>query len=137
MENILEKARELGQLIAESEEFKNLNQEENKASSNTELSDLFATYADLRDQIAEKELDEEADEDALNALEDEADKIQEQIANHASMVEANIARLNFNRLMERVNRALQAKLTGEDEFAEAGCGSEGGCAGCSGCGDVR
>ncbi len=138
MENILEKARELGQLIAASEEYKNLNQEENKASANPELSDLFAQYADLRDQIAEKELSDDTDEAELDAMEDQADALQSQISHHASMVDANIARLNFNRMMDRVNRALQAQITGEDEFAqEEGCGSSGGCAGCSGCGPER
>lgn len=137
MEKILEKARELGQLIAESKEFKNLNEEEQNASSNAELSDLIAKYTDLRDKIAAMELEGDENEEALDKLENEADKLQSQITNHQSMLSVNLARLNFNRMMERVNRALQAKLTGEDEFAaENGCAS-GGCAGCSGCGSPR
>ena len=137
MEKILEKARELGRLIAESKEFQNLNEEEQNASSNAELSDLLAEYTDLHDKIAAMELDSDENEEALSKLENEADELQNQIANHESMLSVNLARLNFNRMMERVNRALQAKLTGEDEFAaEEGC-SSGGCAGCSGCGDPR
>jgi len=52
------------------------------------------------------------------------------------MLQVSIARLTFNRMMEHVNRALQAQLTGEDEFAED-LGCSGGCAGCSGCGSPR
>ena len=134
MENILEKARELGQLIANSNEYLTMNKLEEQASSNPEVSDLYAQYADLRDQIAALEMDDTADDDALDALEDQADALQEQISRHDGMLEVNMARLTFNRLMDKINRALQAQLTGEDENApEEGCGS-GGCGGCSGCG---
>ena len=137
MEHILEKARELGRLIAESDEYTAMNTLEEQVSKNPEVSELYARYADVRDQIAAIEMDEDADEDALDALEDQADALQEQISRHDSMLDVNMARLTFNRLMDRINRALQAQLTGEDEFAEEeGCGS-GGCAGCSGCGSAR
>ena len=135
MEHILEKARELGQLIAQSETFLNLNQLEDQLAQNPEVADLYAQYADLRDQIAEKEMEEDVSEETLDALEAEADRIQARIARHDSMAEVNQARLGFNRLMDSINRALQAQLTGEDEFAEEpGCGSAGGCGGCTGCG---
>ena len=135
MEHILEKARELGQLIAQSDTFLTMNRLEDQLSQNPEVADLYAQYADLRDQIAETEMEEDISAEALDALEEEADEIQAKIASHDSMAELNRARLNFNRLMDGINRALQAQLTGEDEFAEeAGCGSPSGCSGCSGCG---
>lgn len=134
MEHILEKARELGQLIAQSDAFVNMNRLEDKIAQNPEVAELYAQYADLRDQIAAKEMEEGVSEEALDAMEEEAEEIQSRIARHDSMAEVNLARLTFNRLMDSINRALQAQLTGEDEFAEdEGCGS-GGCAGCSGCG---
>lgn len=137
MEHILEKARELGRLIAESEEYRALNAMDEKVSRNAEVSDLYAQYADVRDQIAALELDDQADHEAIDALEDRADELQERLSRHEGMLEVNMARLTFNRMMDRINRALQAQLTGEDEFAEeAGCGG-GGCAGCSGCGPER
>ncbi|MGI6725445.1 MAG: YlbF family regulator [Christensenellales bacterium] len=137
MEKILEKARELGRLIAQSEEFINMNALDEKMSQDPEVSDLLARYADLRDQIAGMEAGGDAPEQNLQDLENQADTLQEQISRHESMLQVSIARLTFSRMMDRVNRALQAQLTGEDEFAEEwGCGS-GGCAGCSGCGSPR
>lgn len=137
MDHILEKARELGQLIATSEEFTKLNQLEEAVSANPEVAELYAEYADLRDQIAAMELDG-GDEDDLDELEDQADEVQDKLNNLEGMLEVNLARIAFNRLMERVNHSLQCQLTGEDEFAEpAGCASAGGCAGCTGCGPER
>lgn len=139
MENILEKARELGQLIANSEEFQKMNKLEETASSNPEVSDLYTQYADLRDQIAAADMEEDADDEALDTMMDQAQELEERINRHPGILELNLARLSFNQMMDRVNRALQAQLTGEDEFEDfEGCGSAGGCAGCSGCGsDVR
>jgi len=136
MEHILEKARELGQLIAASTEFTRMNELSDQVSENPQVADLYAEYADLRDQIAAMELDGE-DEAEILKLEQQADAVQDRIGRLPGMAEVNLARLTFNRLMDRINRALQAQLTGEDEFAEeAGCGS-GGCAGCAGCGPAR
>lgn len=138
MEHILEKARELGQLIANSEEFTTMNSLEEKASSNPEVSDLYANYADLRDQIAALEMEEDADEEKLDSLMDEAEALEDKINRHPGILELNLARLTFNQLMQRINRALQVQLTGEDEFAEEGGCAPEGCAGCSGCGsDAR
>ncbi|HOQ62387.1 MAG TPA: YlbF family regulator [Clostridia bacterium] len=125
MEKILEKARELGRLIAQSEEFTNLNALDEQMYQDPEVSGMLERYADLRDRIAAAEAGDEAPEQDLKALRDQADGLQ-----------VSIARLTFNRMMERVNRALQAQLTGEDEFAED-LGCSGGCAGCSGCGSPR
>ena len=139
MEHILEKARELGQLIANSNEYLNLNKQEDAVSTNAEVSELYAEYADLRDRIAALELEEDTTDEQLDALGDEAEQVQQRIASHKGMREVNLARLNFNRMMDSVNRALHAQLTGEDEFAEEefGCGSAGGCGGCTGCGPER
>ncbi|NLX83749.1 MAG: YlbF family regulator [Clostridiales bacterium] len=138
MENILEKARELGQLIAASEECNKMTKLEETASSNPEVSDLYAQYADLRDRMAAAEMEENVNEDALNGMMDQAQELEERINRHPGILELNLARLTFNQMMQRINRALQVQLTGEDEFAdEGGCAPEG-CAGCSGCGsDVR
>lgn len=137
MEHILEKARELGRLIAESQEFTTLNRLSDKVSADPDIADLYAEYADIRDQIAAMELDGE-DEDTLDELEEQAEAVQEKINRADGMLEVNMARLTFNRMMDSVNHALQCQLTGEDEFAEpAGCGSAGGCGGCTGCGSAR
>ena len=102
-----------------------------------QLAQLRAEHRDLDDQIAAMELDGE-DEDTLDELEEQAEAVQEKINRADGMLEVNMARLTFNRMMDSVNHALQCQLTGEDEFAEpAGCGSAGGCGGCTGCGSAR
>jgi len=70
MEKILEKARELGRLIAQSEEFTNLNALDEQMYQDPEVSGMLERYADLRDRIAAAEAGDEAPEQDLKALRD-------------------------------------------------------------------
>lgn len=131
-ETILEKARELGELISLSPEYRDMRDLEEDASADPGLSDLYAQYADLRDQIRALSLEDGAEEQ-VDQLNGKAGEVEEQINAQDKMKRVNQARAAFSVLMDRINGTLQAALTGEEEYDyDAVCGS-GGCEGCQGC----
>ncbi len=132
-ENLLGKARELGEMIAATAEYQTMRNLEEDASKDPEISDLFAQYADLRDQLRMMELDGEEEGEAYDELSRKADEVEEQVNAKDKMKSVNQARSAFNLLMDGINRTLQTALTGEEEYDyESACGS-GGCEGCQGC----
>lgn len=136
-ENILEKARELGELIAKSDVFMTLKNKEDETSANAEVSDLYANYADLSDQLQAAAMEEEPDADLVRDLSRQREAVAQKLNQHPGMQETAQARQEFNDLMDSVNRELQVALDPDSAFEPEGCGSEGGCAGCSGCGPER
>jgi len=133
-QDILDKARELAELISASEEYQKMRDLEAEASADPEVSDLYASYADLRDQMRAQAM-EEPDGADFEELRGEIAAIEEALEGHEKMRQVSQARAAFNLLMEGVNRQLQAVLTGDEpeDWEDEGCGS-GGCAGCQGCG---
>ena len=131
-EAILEKARELGELLAQSEEFKTMRALETEASANEEISGLYAQYADLRDEMQALELEDEPDKEAMTNITAKAKKLENKINKLPRMKAVNEARAKFNYLMENVNRMLQVALQGEEADDGFSCAS-GGCESCSGC----
>ena len=133
-ELILEKARELGEMIAASEEYKAMRSLEAEASSDQEISDLYAEYADLRDQLRSLSMENEPNREAISELQRQAEAVEAKLGQQSKMIDLDKARKSFNGLMDGINRTLQSQLEGEEEYDyESACGS-GGCEGCSGCG---
>ncbi|MGI6694627.1 MAG: YlbF family regulator [Christensenellales bacterium] len=123
MELILEKARELGEMLAESEAYKELGRLEESAMANTEIEGMYTRYAALRERMAEEEESASAD-----SLKNELEELEAELSQHPQIKALQIARTRFGGLMEQVNRVLQIALEG----GESSCG-EGGCASCQGC----
>ncbi|MDD4080667.1 MAG: YlbF family regulator [Eubacteriales bacterium] len=130
MEQILDKARELGGMLAESAEFNKMVELEQAAMESPDVTDLYGEYTDLHEQMEALSLEEggEAEKDDLRR---DLEGVEERLSNHPEIKALEAARAGFNALMARVNRALQTALQGEEE--ESGCGPDG-CAGCQGCG---
>lgn len=133
-ELILEKARELGEMIATSDEFQAMRNLEAEASSDQDISDLYAEYADLRDQLRSLSMENEPDREKISALQSQAEAVEGKLSQQSKMKDLDQARKSFNLLMDGINRTLQSQLEGDEEYDyESACGS-GGCEGCSGCG---
>ncbi len=132
MELILAKARELGEMLAESEAFTSLEKLENAAMEDAEpgraLRGIFRPEA-----LQALDLEEEADSAAADNLRRELDELEGTLTARPEIKALEEARERFGALMDQVNQVLQIALQGED--MEAGCDA-GGCAGCQGC-DVR
>jgi cell fate (sporulation/competence/biofilm development) regulator YlbF (YheA/YmcA/DUF963 family) len=134
-ELILEKARELGEMIASSKEFQTMRSLEAEASSDQAISDLYAEYADLRDQLRSLSMENEPNGEAITALQSQVEAVEGKLGQQSKMKDLDLARKSFNVLMDGINRTLQSQLMEGDEASdyESACGS-GGCEGCSGCG---
>jgi cell fate (sporulation/competence/biofilm development) regulator YlbF (YheA/YmcA/DUF963 family) len=133
-ELILEKARELGEMIASSKEFQTMRSLEAEASSDQAISDLYAEYADLRDQLRSLSMENEPNGEAITALQSQVEAVEGKLGQQSKMKDLDLARKSFNVLMDGINRTLQSQLEGDEASDyESACGS-GGCEGCSGCG---
>lgn len=133
-ELILEKARELGEMIASSEEFQKMRNLEAEASADQEISDLYAQYADLRDQLRSLSMENEPNKEEISVLQSQAEAVEGKLSQQSKMKELDKARKSFNGLMDGINRTLQSLLEGDETYDyESACGS-GGCESCSGCG---
>jgi len=131
MELILEKARELGEMLAESAEFTRMVELEQGAMESADITDLYGEYTDLQEQMEAIAL-EEGGSAAADDLRREIEEIEERLSSQPELRALEAARSGFNALMAQVNRTLQIALQGE-EVEESGCGPAG-CAGCQGCG---
>jgi cell fate (sporulation/competence/biofilm development) regulator YlbF (YheA/YmcA/DUF963 family) len=130
MEQIMEKARELGEMLAQSEPFTQMVKLEQAAMEDADITDIYGEYSDLREQLEALDMGEEGGDVAADNLRRDLDALEEQLNNRPEIRDLEAARASFNALMAQVNRVLQIALQGEDE--DEGCG-EGGCAGCQGC----
>ena len=130
MEQILDKARELGGMLAESAAFNQMVELEQAAMESPAIADLYGEYTDLQEQMEAMSLEEggEAEKDGLRR---DLEEVEERLSNHPEIKALESARAGFDALMAQVNHALQNALQGGEEAG--GCGPEG-CAGCQGCG---
>lgn len=126
-QDIMEKARELAALIADTEIFKNVEIAEDAASENEELTNLFGQFAQMRQEIEALTDADEPDYDQIAVKTREMDEVQAKMKAIPVAQTMQAARDAFSELMHEVNHAMQSVLY-PDQHA---CG--GDCAGCHGC----
>ncbi len=126
MNNILTKARELGEAIVESEEFKTLKAAEEAQENDEGAMALLKSYNDERKALAEeisKGVPEERMAEIRKILEDRF----EEVMSNPVIAEYSEAQQTFESIVSQMNAILTYYLTGE---ISASCG--GNCAGCAG-----
>ncbi|MEE1200465.1 MAG: YlbF family regulator [Christensenellales bacterium] len=129
MDLILEKTRELGDALLESECYQKLKAAENKAMQNAEAAQMMSDVLERRSKLQELIQQENPDPVAMKRLSDEMDEIQEKLQMMDDIVELSQARSDFNALIGQINQVLQFIVTGRMD--DSGC--SGDCSGCSGC----
>ena len=127
---VIEKAKELAGVIAQSPEYIAMRATEDAANQEEALTALFAQYDEIHRQIEEITLHKEPDFDKMDALARELEEVQQQIKAQPMYQALQDARKKFSGMMARVNAELSAVLN--PGGGNGGCG--GNCAGCSGCG---
>lgn len=125
---IIEKARELGKMIVDSDEFRNLKLSEKMLETDEKSIQLMMEYQSIQDELLAA-LQSGKDSSEIDALRDKFMAKQDEIGNYEVTRNFLNARTEFENLMQQVNDAI-ASLVRESE--ETGC-SDHGCAGCSGC----
>ena len=128
MSKVTECARELGQAIVDSEEYKNMQLCEKAAMSDPAVAQAMSRYLEAKDQLHAAMATGEADK--IAQLSQEIDDAQQALNQMPAIDAMTNARQTFSELMNQVNHVLEFMITGE---VEQGGGCSGNCASCGGC----
>ena len=128
MDEILQKAKELGIMIAESGEFEMLKIAEERQLADPEAQKLMMEYATKRDELTNRasspDISKEEFEEIRNQMQKEFEKLCEN-ENIKAYLDANTA---FSNMINQVNSIIGYFVKGGEA---SGC--SGNCSGCSGC----
>lgn len=126
----LQKARELGEIIAASDEFKNLKAAEEAHNSSPEVQAMVIAYnqksQELASGISRENPSKEELENYQKTLQDELAKLRK----NKIIDDFLNAKAAFDEMMKDINNIIGSYIN-----PDTGCGGdcEGGCSGCSGC----
>ncbi|MDO5328179.1 MAG: YlbF family regulator [Clostridia bacterium] len=129
-QQVIEKAKELAGVIAQSPEYITMRATEDAAGQEETLQELFKKYDGIHRDIEEITLRKEPDFDQMDALARELEEVQQQIKAQPMYQALQTARKQFSDMMAQVNAELSAVL---NPGGNPGGGCSGNCAGCSGC----
>lgn len=129
---IIEKARELADLLREDKRCLRLQAAKAANDLDTELQSLIGEF-NLKKIALQNELDKTAiDRDKARGFEKEMREVYAKIMAKPSMKEYEEAKREVDTLVGHINSIVQAGVSGEPEATDpAGC--SGNCAGCPGC----
>ncbi len=128
---IIEKAQELGTLIAESPEKERVSVSGDKMNNDEEATTLLRQYNENRKAATEKLRGKEPTKEELEEYRNYVQAEFEKIAANPLIAEYIEASREFDNMVQQVNAVLSYFITGQ-EAAEGGC--SGNCSSCSSCG---
>ena len=128
-QQVIEKAKELAGIIAQSPEYITMRATEDAAGQEEQLQELFKKYDGIHRDIEEITLKKEPDFDQMDALARALEEVQQQIKAQPMYQALQSARKQFSDMMGQVNAELSAVLNPNGN--QGGC--SGNCAGCAGC----
>ena len=127
---VIEKARELGIALSETEEFRHMLEARLKLENDGALSGAVRAYGEKQGELVEILSREDAEDGKVQSLSSEIRDLEELLAHSGLFQELMQAQRDFQKLMERVNRVIGACI-GAEEDPEHPC--SGSCAECGGC----
>ena len=127
---IIEKAQELGSMIAESEERDRVAKAGDAMNANPEAVELLNTYNTNRKAATEKLRGTNPTKEELEEYKAYVQAEFEKIAANKLIAEYIEASRDFDNMVQQVNAVLSYFITGQ-ESAEGGCG--GNCSSCNSC----
>ena len=128
--DIIDKAQQLGTMIAESEERIRVSQASDKMNADEEAVKLLTTYNSNRQEAAEKLRGTNPSQEELDEFKNYVQEEFEKIVKNPLISEYIEASQEFDNMVNQVNAVLSYFITGQ-ESAEGTC--NGNCSGCSGC----
>lgn len=133
--DIIEKTRELGKLIQQEEAYKKLHDAEYKADNDSELQELIKEFNLKRLQINTETQKTNKDNEKIQELNSEMQKIYASIMSNQNMIDYNSAKQEFDQITTRIMTILQNSAQGEDpETTDYTPSCSGSCSTCGGCG---
>jgi cell fate (sporulation/competence/biofilm development) regulator YlbF (YheA/YmcA/DUF963 family) len=127
---IIEKAQELGQMIAESEERARVDETGMKMNADEEAVELLRVYNENRKNATDKLRGTNPSKEQLEEFKAYVDAEFKKIVDNKLISDYIEASRDFDNMVNQVNAVLSYFITGQ-ESSEGGC--SGNCSGCSSC----
>lgn len=129
---IIEKAKELGIALSESDEFRAMNDAQRAMEEDEVLMAKLNDFNEKQNRMMELLSADEGDQAQVSLLSAQMEALRTQLIEDETFVKMLETQTVFQALMKRVNRAIGLCIGAEIEDEEdAGCG--GNCSGCHGC----
>ncbi len=127
MSEILDKANELGSMLANSNELKHFRAMEEVFYSDEEAQNVLNTYQQKREDIGNKMRETDLSPEALRAFQEQLQACMAELTANKIVNDYLEAKSAFNQIITQVNGIISYCIQGE----EKGC--NGSCSGCHGC----
>lgn len=128
MAEIFEKARELGEAIIESEEYKALKKAELEQEQDEEAMALLKEYSELRTSLAMEIQKGDVSEDEMASIREKLEDAYEKVTTNDHITAYINAQRDFQTVLDQMNQIITFHITGENPGACSGnCSSCGGC----------
>ena len=126
MAEIFEKARELGEAIIESEEYKELKKAELEQENDEEAMALLKEYSELRTSLAQEIQKGDISEEEMASIRERLEEAYEKVTTNDHITAYINAQRTFQAIIDQMNNIISFHITGK---------MPGGCSGnCSSCG---
>lgn len=125
--SVIEKAKELGLMLAESDEFTKMKKAEGNQQNDPDAQLLLAQYNTARTNLTARAQNPNITPQEMNEIRNEMEQEYAKIEQNPSIVAYINAMSAFNDLMQGVNAAIMMYISPEEQ----GCGG-GDCSGCGG-----
>lgn len=132
---IIEMAREMGKVIQESEEYKELMNARAASDNDENLQSQIQQFNLVRMNLEMESSKEDASQEKVSALNEELMSIYTQVMENEHMVAFNEAKEVIDTLMNKATSILAAAVNGEDPmtFDPEAHSCSGSCSTCGGC----
>lgn len=125
MNSIIEKARELGEMIQASEEMKNMKNAEILQENNTEAQELLKEFNMQRMNLARDMQNNKISREEAVKKNNEAF---EKLLSDSEVIKSYIeAKKEFDNMVNQINQVLNFYITGQDPNCTHDCSTCGGC----------
>lgn len=128
MAEIFEKARELGEAIIESKEYKEVKEAELRQEQDEEALALLKEYSDVRSRLAAEIQKGDVDDSRIAEIREELEQAYEKMTTNDSITAYINAQRTFQAIIEQMNNILSFHITGK---MPGGC--SGNCSSCNEC----
>ncbi len=126
MAEIFEKARELGEAIIESAEYKELKKAELEQEEDAEAMALLKEYSELRTSLAQEIQKGDVSEEEMASIRERLEEAYEKVTTNDHITAYINAQKTFQAIIDQMNNIISFHITGK---------MPGGCSGnCSSCG---
>lgn len=130
MNDIIEKARELGKMLADSDELKALKGAEELQLADPAAQELMMEYANAREAAAVKAQNPDVTKEEFEQIQTDMEKAFAKLMTNENIKRYVEANNSFKSLINQVNSIIAYYVKGEEQ--QGGC--SGNCSSCSGCG---